>query len=349
LRIFLSVFLGPAKMRLKTSAWNKFKPSDLGKTVEETVKQAVTNRDAHPEANGAPPAAPFGIKPKPAASVPPPEAAIWPMPVEQFQYGHYLEPGDIILSTRLESFFSFLMKRFDDSRFAHAALTFITPRHYAGVDRSFLIEATFAGVDLGAFSEIVAPTKIYSDTREAPRYVVGIKRLETQWFKPEMRPMVSGRMLRFIKDDDYNFALLAALAANRSNFFFRLRDKLFGRAPTITEFLQRGKRFAPVDFICSGFVQFAYVDMIREAVENGLLTPGEARDAHADVFFAPWVNQQSSMESLMAVKPRELAASSNLAWKYLIYGGKVHKVSSEEEVHEMFEQITKERKNWYKP
>ena len=333
-------------MGMKTSAWNRLKPSELGKTVEETVKQAVTNRAADPGTNGA---APFGLSAKPAALVPEPDPAEWPMPVEKFQYGHYLEPGDIILSTRLESFFSFLVRRFDDSRFAHAALTFVTPRHYAGVDRSFLIEATFAGVDLGAFSEIVAPTKIYKDTREAPRYVVGIKRLETEWFKPEMRPMVSGRMLRFIKDDDYNFALLAALAADRSSFFFKLRDKLFGRAPTITEFLDRGKRFAPVDFICSGFVQFAYVDMLKTAVEGGLMTPGEAMDAHADVFFAPWVNQQSSMESLMAVKPRELAASPKLAWKYLIYGGKAHKVSSEEEVHEIFEQINKDRKNWYKP
>jgi hypothetical protein len=334
-------------MGLRTSAWNKFKPSELGKTVEETVKQAVTNRSAHPEVNGAP--APLGFTQKPAASVPAPDPAEWPMPVEKFQFGHYLEPGDIILSTRLESFFSFLMKRFDDSRFAHAALTFVTPRHYAGVDRSFLIEATFSGVDLGAFSEIVAPTKVYKDTREAPRYVVGIKRLETDWFTPEMRPMVSGRMLRFIKDDDYNFALLAALATNRSGFFFKLRDKLFGRAPTISEFLGRGKRFAPVDFICSGFVQFAYVDMIRTALESGLLTHRDAELANHDVFFAPWVSAQSSMESLMAVKPRELAASPKLKWKYLIYGGKAHKVSSEDDVSEIFEQINKERKGWYRP
>ncbi len=332
-------------LSLKTSAWDQLKPKELSKTVEEAVKQAVTNRSVDPATNGA---APLGFQARPAP-VPEPEDVEWPMPVEKFQYGHFLEPGDIVLSTRLESFFSFLMQSFDHSRFAHASLTFITPRHYAGVDRSFLIEATFSGVDLGAFSEIVAPTKVYKDTHEKPRYVVGIKRLEADWFTPEMRPMVSGRMLRFIKDDDYNFALLAALATNRSNFFFRLRDKLFGRAPTINEFLNRGKRFAPVDFICSGFVQFAYVDMVRTALERGLLHPHMIDQAHDDVFFAPWVDPQCSMEKLMAVKPRELAASPKLKWKYLIYGGKAYQVSRDEQVEEIFERINAERKTWYKP
>ncbi len=331
----------------RTSAFKKFtlRPKDMSKTVEEAVVQAVTNRAKNPDMA---PAAEIGLAPRRVA-IPEPENVVWPMPVEDFQYGHFLEPGDIILSTRLESFFAFLMKRFDHSRFAHAALTFITPRHYAGVDRSFLIEATFGGVDLGAFSEIVAPTKVYSDTREKPRYVVGIKRLETDWFTPEMRPMVSGRMLRFIKDDDYNFALLAALAANRSNFFFRLRDRLFGQAPTIGDYLKRTKKYAPVDFICSGFVQFAYVDMVRTAIEMGLLPTHLAERARDDVLFAPWIDPQCSMEKLMAVRPLELAASPLLQWKFLIYGGKVHKVSSEEEVNILFDQINTERGKTIRP
>ena len=196
-------------MTLRTAAFKKYtlKPKDMSKTVEEAVVQAVTNRSKNPDMGAA---AEIGMAPRQVAT-PEPQNVEWPMPIEAFQYGHFLEPGDIVLSTRLESFFSMLVKRFDNSRFCHAALTFVTPRHYAGVDRSFLIEASFSGVDLGAFSEIIAPTKVYSDTREKPRYVVGIKRLEADWFTPEMRPMVSGRMLRFIKDDDYNFALLAAL------------------------------------------------------------------------------------------------------------------------------------------
>ncbi len=329
---------------LRTSATKKLRlvPKELTKTVEEAVVQAVTNRSAHPEAEKAPS---FGFPQRPEA-LPEPEDVKWPMPVEQFQYGHFLEPGDIILSTRLESLFAFLMKRFDHSRFAHACLTFVTPRHYAGVDRSFLIEATFGGVDLGAFSEIVAPSKVYSEKRNKPRYVVGVKRLEADWFQPEMRPMVSGRMLRFIKDDDYNFALLAALAFNRSNFFFRMRDMLFGRAPTIGDFLKRAKRYAPVDFICSGFVQFAYVDMVRWVLEKGMLSPDLAEQARDDVFFAPWVTPQSSMEELMAVKPLELASSPKLKWKYFIYGGQAHRVCCDEEVYNLFDHINSDRPSW---
>ena len=326
----------------RTSAFKKFKlqPRDLQKTVEEAVVQAITNRS-----NGLSDPSLSEWADMPTPIVAPPKPAEWPMPVTQFRSGHYLEPGDIVLSTRLESFFSFLVKRFDDSRFAHAALTFVTPRHYPGVDQSYLIEATFGGVDLGAFSEIVAPTAIYKDTKEPPRYVVGIKRLEADWITPQMRPMVSGRMLRFIKDDDYNFALLVALATNRSSFFFRLRDRLFGRAPTIGDFLKRSKQFAPVDFICSGFVQFAYMDMVRSAIELGMLPETMADKARDDVFFAPWVTPQSSMEELMAVKPIELAATDRLSWKYLIYDGLVYEVSSDQQAYEIYDRINDQRRS----
>jgi hypothetical protein len=310
----------------------------MKKTVEQAVRQAVTNR-----ANGLSDPSLSAWADMPTPIVAPPKPASWPMPVAEFKDGQYLEPGDIILSTRLESLFSFLMKRLDHSRFAHACLAFITPRHYPGVDQSYLIEATFSGVDLGAFSEILAPSAVYRDTKQPPRYVVGIKRLEADWITPQMRPMVSGRMLRFIKDDDYNFALLVALATNRSKFFFRLRDMLFGGAPTIGDFLKRSKKFAPVDFICSGFVQFAYVDMVRSAVELGLLDPRRAQAAQNDVFFAPWVNPKSSMEELMGVKPKELAASESLKWKYLIYDGLVHQVSSEAEVNDIYDRINDKR------
>lgn len=331
---------------LKTSALKRIKPGDLTKTVEQTVVEAITNRRSEPESDA--PAATWGT-PSPIIAAPPPDDGEWPMPVAEFRHGHYLEPGDILLATRLESFFAFLMKRFDNSRFAHAALTFVTPRHFPGVDNTYLIEATFSGVDLTALSELVAPTKVYADTKDKPRYVVGIKRLETNWFSDNLRPMVGGRMLRFIKDDDYNFSLLAALAFQKSKFFFRLRDKLFGRSPSIGEFLKHSKQFAPVEFICSGFVQFAYVDMVRSAVEHGLLTPDDGVKAATEVLFAPWASPQSTMEDLMAVKPIELASTDRLKWKYLIYGGLVHKVSSDQDVGALFDKINAEKPPVYHP
>ena len=322
-------------------------PEGLTKTVGQAMYEAVTNRSQRPEVSKAP--SEWEVLPKNAPIMPEPANVTWPMPVERFQYGHFLEPGDVILSTRLESFFSFLTRTFDNSRFAHSALTFVTPRSYPAVDRSYLIEATFSGIDLNAFSEFVTPTKVYADTKDKPRYIVGIKRLEADWFTDEMRPLVGGRMLRFIKDDEYNFALLAALAADRSKWFFRLRDKLFGRSPTIDEYLKRSKKFAPVEFICSGFVQFAYVDMVRAAVETGVLSEDIAQQAHDDVFFAPWVSHDTSMEELMAVKPLDLAASERLKWKYLIYGGEVHKVSTEQEVNDFFDRVNADKRPWYRP
>jgi hypothetical protein len=331
---------------LKTSALKRIKPGDLTKTVEQTVVEAITNRRSDPESDS--PVATWGT-PGPIVAAPPPDHGEWPMPVTEFRHGHYLEPGDILLATRLESFFAFLMKRFDNSRFAHAALTFVTPRHFPGVDNTYMIEATFSGVDLTALSELVAPTKVYADTKDKPRYVVGIKRLESDWFSDRLRPMVGGRMLRFIKDDDYNFSLLAALAFEKSKFFFRLRDKLFGRSPTIGEFLKHSKQFAPVEFICSGFVQFAYVDMVRSAVEHGLLTPDDGVKAATEVLFAPWASPKSTMEDLMAVKPIELASTDRLKWKYLIYGGLVHKVSSDDDVGMIFDKINAEKRPVYHP
>jgi hypothetical protein len=330
---------------LRTSALKKIMPTDLSKTVGQTVSEAITNRKAEPESGIDGPSAWAGM-PAPIIAAPPPEPGEWPMPLAEFRHGYYLEPGDIVLTTRLESFFSFLMKRFDNSRFAHTALTFVTPRHYPGVDRTYLIEATFSGVDLTSLAEITSPTKVYADTKDKPRYVVGIKRLETDWFSTAMRPMVGGRMLKFIKDDDYNFSLLAALAFN-NQFVFRLRDKLFGRAPTVADFLKRSKKFAPVEFICSGFVQYAYVDMVRMAVESGVLPMDAAAQAMEEVLFAPWANATSSMEDLMSVKPLELAGTPRLKWKYFIYGGMVHKVNSDDDVGALFDEINSEKRIVY--
>lgn len=338
-------------LSFRTSAHKKkfrLSPQAFAKTVGSTIYEAITNRTQRTSAEAATPPAEWDIFPQQAPIMPEPSNVTWPMPVERFQYGHFLEPGDVVLTTRLESFFSLLSRTFDDSRFAHSALTFVTPRTYPAVDRSYLIEATFSGIDLNSLSEMVLPTKAAEGAKKKPRYIVGIKRLEADWFTPEMRPLVGGRMLRFIKDDNYNFSLLAALAADKSRWFFKVRDFFFGRAPTIKEHLNRTKKYAPVEFICSGFVQYAYVDMITSAVEAGLLSPHLAEKARDEVLFADWINSDSSMEDLMAVKPRELAASTRLQWKYLIYGGMVHKVDTEKEVNDFYDAVNSDRHKWVK-
>jgi hypothetical protein len=51
------------------------------------------------------------------------------------------------------------------------------------------------------------------------------------------------------------------------------------------------------------------------------------------------------MEELMAVKPLELASTKQLAWKYLIYDGLVHPVSSVDEVEEIYSRLNDKRAN----
>jgi hypothetical protein len=80
-----------------------------------------------------------------------------------------------------------------------------------------------------------------------------------------------------------------------------------------------------------------------------MLDPGLAEKARDDVFFASWVSPDSSMEELMAVKPLELASSQRLNWKYLIYDGLAHKVTSDGEVDEIYSRINDHRKKNHRP
>lgn len=286
---------------------------------------------------GAWPAPPPVVEPEPAP--PPEDTASWPMPIAEFRRGHYLHTGDVVLTSKLGSLFSFFNRVLDSSDFAHAALVFATPRSGIGLDESYLIETTFGGVELGAFGEIVQPTKVYADTRRPPEYIVGVKRLERPWAAPHLRAMVSGRMLRFLDVDDYDYSMLAALAARHTQFWFRLRSLVFGRAPSLAEYVRRRRSYSPAEFICSGFVQFAFVDMVREAVERGQIPRDIAEEVWRDVIFADWIGHDTTMEDLMGVRPIELANSDRLAWKYLIYGGEVHKVERTDEVDALLVRI----------
>jgi hypothetical protein len=319
-----------------------FKKS-LGDVMDEAAK---VRRARGPAAAPAPEteSAAEVLRPVEAPAQPEPaEAAQWPMPVEDFRNGDFLHCGDVVLTSKMGSFFSFLSRKIDSSDFAHTALVFATKRSEIGLDDSYVIETTFGGVELGAFGEFVAPCKVYPDTGRPAEYIVGIKRLEQPWATPQVRAMVSGRMLRFLDVEDYDYSMLAALASRHTHFWFRLRSLLFGRAPSLGEYLRRGG-FAPAEFICSGFVQFAYLDMVREAVERGHVPAEMAEEAWRSVTFAPWVEENTTMEDLMGVRPLELAQTDRLSWKYLVYGGMVHRVDSTEQVDVLIERIRKEAK-----
>jgi len=315
---------------------------DTARSLPQQNAPAGQPADILAEAAGAPAQEAWPAEARSAPQPAPEDAASWPMPIAQFRQGHYLHTGDVVLTTKLDSLFSFFNHVLDASDFAHAALVFATPRAGIGIDDSYLIETTFGGVELGAFGEIIQPTKVHEDTGRPPEYVVGIKRLEQHWATPELRAMVSGRMLRFLDVDDYDYSMLAALAARHTHFWFKLRSFLFGRAPSLAEYVRRGGSYAPAEFICSGFVQFAFVDMIREAVEGGHIPGDLAEQVWHDVIFADWIGPNTTMEDLMGVRPIELARSDRLSWKYMIYGGMVHRVETTDRVDTLMARIRKE-------
>ncbi|MDZ4791667.1 MAG: hypothetical protein SGJ17_10775 [Hyphomicrobiales bacterium] len=311
-------------------------PPIMEKTVGEALSEAKVNASIQPKEY----ARLETFIDKMGELFEPEDDGVWPKTVKEFQDGGYLEAGDVILMTKLGSVFSWFVNIFDKSDFAHCAMVFQTPHDGHGIDHTFLIETSMSGVDLQTLTEIVAPTKVYKDIKLPPDFVVGVKRLEAPWASKPLRRMAANRMLHFIDNDDYDFSMLMALATRTtSKLYFRMLPRLRGVAPTVSEYLNKGVKFSPAEFICSGFIQFAYIDMVKTAIERSLIKREEAESAWADVIFADKIAESSSMKKLMAVTPRELATSSKLKWKYFISRGKVYKAESCADVNTHFDTI----------
>jgi hypothetical protein len=311
-------------MAIQATSTGAIIAKEFKKTVRQTMDEAVETQIKNPDLLNA-------LQPADSRE---PQGAVWPMKIEDFKAGGYIEPGDVILMSRIGSFFAMLTRIFDRSRFAHCAMVFQTPHYGDGIDQTFLIETSMKGVDLGALSHILKSKHIQSDTGLPVDFVVAVKRLETDWASLALRRMAASRMLHFIDADDYNFELMLALASRRTRkLYFNLRRFFRGQAPSVVEFLRGGRRrYLPGEFICSGFVQYAFVDMVSTAVERNLIDKALADKAMEDVLFCRGVTEQSPMEELMACTPSDLANCNKLVWKYLIHRGEVFPVSTSAEV-----------------
>lgn len=307
-------------------------PESLKKSISDTFSAAIANAGNVPAGQA-----------YRATAVPPheqPATGAWPKTIKDFQDAGYLEPGDILLMTRLGSFFGWLIYLFDRSNFAHTALMYQTPHNYPGIDHHFIIETSMGGVEIQTLDQIVAPAWVYEDTKLPPDFVVGIKRLETDWATPDLRRIAAARMLHFINNENYDFSMLAALASKRTwSAYTRFWQRFKKPLPTVSQYLRKGTRFSPAEFICSGFVQFAYLDMVKIAIERGMLDRSAAEMAWRDVMFADRVDSSASMLDVLSVKPRELAETSKLTWKYLVHDGKVYQAGSNDEVNKFFKQV----------
>ncbi len=266
------------------------------------------------------------------------------MKVQQFLAGNYVEPGDVVIMTRLGSFFAWLLKVFNNSDFAHAAMVFQTPEHMDGIEQTFLIETSMGGVEIVSLSQFLLPKEVYADTGLPPDFVVGIRRLERPWVGVRHRRIAASRMLHFIENGEYNFRLLAALASPRTrSLYFRIVNSLKRSAPALGEFLKGGGNYVPTKFICSGFVQYAYVNMIAAAAKKGIMSADQVDRALEDVLFMPNASAASKIEELLACTPKFLAETDKLSWKYLIHNGEVFHVSSTAEVHSFFKKTLPKR------
>ncbi len=300
------------------------------------IRAGLGNRDREPDVQD------DGLSAAPPPGPPSIERPV--MSAKEFLAGNYLEPGDVVLMTRVGGLFAWVLKTVNDSDFSHVAMVFQTPRHMDGLEETFLIETSLGGVQILSLSQFLMPVEIYADTGLPQDFVVGIKRLENPWARSQHRRIAAGRMLHFIENHGYNYQLLAALASKRTrNLYFRFLNSVKRRPPALEDFLKGGGNYMPKAFICSGFVQYAYVTMIAAAAKKGLMSPDDMERALEDVLFTPNATAQSKIEELLACTPKYLADTDKLAWKYLIHKGDVFHIASNDDAIRFFKESLPKR------
>ena len=288
----------------------------------------------------------LAVSPPVNAPLPAEEAAsevvpeVWPMPVEDFLAGNFLERADVVLTRRDWNFSSWLIRWATDSPFSHAAMVFTGPQFESGYTNTFVIEAGTGGVDLTNLRDYIADKSAF----------LAVKRFKSEWFDAAKQARVRGLLLDKIKSS-YNYWAIAQITRN---LWFGVERSVRGDKTTIQSFRERDWA-APNEFICSGLVQVGFVEAIIEYIKSGQLPPA----ALNDVVFEPvaatrlpekedwaYLDPESSkttavlfrkqnFDALGSVTPEDLAASSKLEWLYFIKEGEVYKVASYADVRKL--------------
>ncbi len=267
---------------------------------------------------------------------------VWPMSVDAFLSGPYLNRADIVLTRKHRSLRSWLIRWATRGSFSHAAMVFLVPHLERGYDNSFVIESASKGVDLANLRHYLTDN----------RSVVGIKRLDRDWFDGGIRMRVRGRMLNSI-ESSYSYATALTIGFGFLNqLAFGMSSRLFGARKAIKTRRERQLQ-PPNEFICSGLVQLGYLHTIAEMIGRGEVAPRYL----ADVVFHPeltrflpedwdaftpderieivWEFITGFQEILEAVTPEDLARSTNLRWVYVVRAGKVYKVRSQKDAEDL--------------
>lgn len=267
---------------------------------------------------------------------------VWPMPVEKFLSGPYLNRSDVLLTRKHRDFSSWLIRWATRSAFSHASLVFLVPHREKGFNNTFVIESASNGVDLSNLADYL----------NDPRMVVGFRRLNSAWFDEDVRSLVRGRMLNSIKST-YSYA--TALAAGLSffnNLSYGLRTWMFG-ARKAMQGRRRQNWQPPNSFICSGLVQLGYVAAVSELASTGRLEARRIAEVvmrddlvqflpadwdqftHAEQFEIMWDFVSGFEDMLEAVVPEDLARSKSMEWTYVVRDRMAHKVMDDAHAQEL--------------
>jgi hypothetical protein len=292
------------------------------------------------------PATPVAPAPAPAAQAPAAPAVpdvipeSWPMPVEDFLAGTYLERADVVLTRRDWDLSSWAIRWATSSPFSHAAMVFTGPQFESGYSNTFVIESGTGGVDLTNLRDYIADKSAF----------LAIKRFKKEWFDQAKQSRVRGLLLDKIKST-YNYWAIAHIARN---IWFGVERSVQGQKRTMRRYREREWN-PPTEYICSGLVQIGFVEAALEYIKSGSLPPSAINDVVFEKEVAArlpekddwsYLDPESSkstavlfrkqnFDALQSVTPEDLAASDKLEWLYFIKQGLVYKVSSYDEVKKL--------------
>ncbi len=225
----------------------------------------------------------------------------FPMRVNDFlaKADHYLNPGDIIL-TRGNYLSSQIIRWIIGSFFSHAALVFLTPRPENGLNNTFVLESMPTGIGLAKLKTYIGGAKPSEDVAILRMQGAGIDEI---YFK-----QVGALMLDYVKTS-YDFGRAINLGLS---LFFSLRRKFAKAGRHYSLF----KQWTPSQFICSGFIQYGFVEALRrKGVDPSL------------VVFKPDLSP-NDRDGLLAISPQDIAESQIPKWLYAVRRGWVYEVSS---------------------
>jgi len=266
----------------------------------------------------------------------------WPMPVEDFLAGNYLERSDVVLTRRDWDLTSWAIRWATNSPFSHAALVFTGPQFESGYSNTFVIEASTGGVDLTDLRDYIADKSSF----------LAIKRFKKEWFDEPKQSRVRGLLLDKIKAD-YNFWAIGHIARN---IWFGVERSMRGDEEAIRTFRER-EWTPPNEYICSGLVQIGFVEAVLEYIKSDQLPPSALKEVVFQRVAATrlpdkddwqYLDDQSSkttavlfrnqnFDALESVTPEDLATSEKLEWLYMIKNGLVYKADSYDDVRKQIE------------